>query len=67
MKDIKYKKAKKLSKKEEKELQNQFPQIEEKASKFEIISLVFWFLMLLGSLYVLYLSLTYRTIVWWNK
>ena len=55
----------KLSKKEEKELQKQFPKIDKNIkariqNKLEMIVLLFWIVMLVGVLYYLYLTLTYQ-------
>lgn len=53
-------KPKKLSKKEIKELQKQFPDLEEKASWVGIAVMIFWIAMLGLVLYYLYLTLTYQ-------
>ena len=58
-------KPKKLSKKEIKELQDQFPKIDKNISariqnKLEMIVLLFWIAMLVGAMYYLYLTLTYQ-------
>lgn len=55
----------KLSKKEIKELQKQFPKIDKNISariqnKLEMIVLLFWIAMLVGAMYYLYLTLTYQ-------
>lgn len=55
----------KLSKEEEKELQEQFPKIDKNISariqnKLEMIVLLFWIAMLVGAMYYLYLTLTYQ-------
>lgn len=50
----------KLSKEEIKELQKEFPQLEEKASWVGIAVMIFWIAMLVGALYYLYLTLTYQ-------
>lgn len=58
-------KPKKLSDKEIKELQEQFPKIDKNIkariqNKLGMIVLLFWIAMLVGALYYLYLTLTYQ-------
>ena len=55
----------KLSKKEIKELQKEFPKIDKNIkariqNKLEMIVLLFWIAMLVGVMYYLYLTLTYQ-------
>jgi cell division septal protein FtsQ len=50
----------KLSKKEEKELQKQFPVIEEKATIWDIAVMIFWLVMALIMVYLFYLTFTYQ-------
>lgn len=66
----------KLTKKEIKELQKQFPinkqelerlkgnKKERLKNKLEILAIIFWVAMLVGVLYLLYLTLAYQTIGW---
>lgn len=58
-------KPRELTKEEKEELQKQFPKIEEYKNqrlqnKLEMIVIMFWLAMLVGSLYLLYLTLTYQ-------
>lgn len=58
-------KPKKLSEKEIKELQKEFPKIDKNIkariqNKLEMIVLLFWIAMLVGVMYYLYLTLTYQ-------
>lgn len=52
----------KLTKKEKKKLQKQFPKIDEDRliNKFEIIAILFWLAVLVGAIYILYLMWTYK-------
>lgn len=52
----------KLSKKEIKELQKQFPVIEEKATIWDIAIMIFWIVIAIIIVYLLYATLTYQTI-----
>lgn len=58
-------KPKKLTEKEIKELQEQFPKIDKNIkariqNKLEMIVLLFWIAMLVGVMFYLYLTLTYQ-------
>lgn len=50
----------KLSKKEEKELQKQFPELEEKATIWDIAIMIFWIAMALIMVYLFYMTFTYQ-------
>lgn len=52
----------KLTKKDKKELKKQFPKLDKDRliNKLEIIAILFWLVMLVGVLYLLYLTLTYQ-------
>lgn len=52
----------KLSKKEEKELKKQFPELEEKATIWDIAIMIFWIVIAIIIVYLLYATLTYQTI-----
>lgn len=53
-------KPRKLSEEEEKELQNQFPELEEKATIWDIAIMIFWIVMAIIMVYLFYLTFTYQ-------
>lgn len=56
-----FSKPNKLTKKDKKKLKKQFPKIDERIeNKLEIIAILFWLIVLVGSLYILYLMWTYK-------